>query len=500
MNRDIENPFADYGTIVHGVRFIGRKNDLQVIESRVIRPHEPGNLAIIGDSRIGKSSLVYRAVMDRRDELITNRLLPIWLNLSNYDGASVFFRSLVENCIDKLEELNWLSPNIRQVATRALQDEMSWGERYNRIQRFFEKVRKADIRILFILDEFDHARHLFRGNISAFQGLRELSYRPEWRVSYIVISRRTIRDIELQAQAISTFDGIFHKHYLGMFNDYDINEYFKRLASVGIPDEISLREQITFYCGGHPYLLEMLGFELAEMFRDEQVVNVDKAARRLLPSFLTQYERMIDLLREENAFAKILQILIGPVVNVQWADIEKLLKYGFIKQDGQNNYIAFSGHFQTYLKIIERQFDLEFWPIWQQTEKALRQLIAKVMTKKYGDNWITSLEKAKSHLKDIFNRCREAQAREEKSFGNRASRDLLDFTYPGDLFAVLFAEWNTFKDIFGKDKNYWGQRAQLLSKIRNPIAHNRGESIPSYELQIADGYCKEILERIESHG
>jgi hypothetical protein len=244
----------------------------------------------------------------------------------------------------------------------------------------------------------------------------------------------------------------------------------------------------------------MLGFELAEMFRDEQVVNVDKAARRLLPSFLTQYERMIDLLREENALAKILQILIGPVVNVQWADIEKLLKYGFIKQDGQSNYIAFSGHFQTYLKIIERQLDLEFWPIWQQTEKALRQLIAKVMTKKYGDNWIASLEKATSHLKHMFNRCREAQAREEKSFGNRASRDLLDFTYPGDLFAILFAEWNTFKDIFGKDKNYWGQRAQLLSKIRNPIAHNRGESIPGYELQIADGYCKEILSRIERHG
>lgn len=374
-----------------------------------------------------------------------------------------------------------------------------WNEGYTRIQRFFEKVRKAGVRVLFILDEFDHARRLFRGNISAFQGLRELAYRPEWRISYIIISRRTIRDIELQTQAISTFDGIFHKHYLGMFDNDGINEYFARLDSVGIRDDVALREQIAFYCGGHPYLLEMLGYEVVELFRHEQILDVDKAARRSLAAFLSQYERMIGLLREEGALAKILQILIGPVVDVEWTDVENLLKYGFIKRDKQG-FLAFSEHFNAYLEIIERQFDWEFWPIWRQTEKALRQLINQVMTQKYGDNWIEALEKAKSNLKNIFNRCREAQAREEKSFGNRASRNLLDFTYPGDLFAVVFAEWSTFKEIFGKDKNYWSQRAQLLAKIRNPLAHNRGEVIPSYELQIAEGYCKEVLNVVREVG
>ena len=290
MKQSFENPFADYGTIVHGERFIGRKKDLQVIESRVIRPREPGNLAIIGDFRIGKSSLVYKAIIDCKEELIGEQLLPIWLNLSNYDRAAIFFRSLVEHCIDELEEQNWLSANIMRGAERALQDELSWNEGYTRIQRFFEKVRKEGIRVLFILDEFDHARRIFRGNISAFQGLRELAYRPEWRISYIIISRRTIRDIELQTQAISTFDGIFHKHYLGMFDDDGTNEYFARLDSVGILDDVSLRKQIAFYCGGHPYLLEMLGYEVVELFRHEQVLDVDKAARRSLPAFLSQYE------------------------------------------------------------------------------------------------------------------------------------------------------------------------------------------------------------------
>lgn len=493
MNRNFSNPFADYGTIVHGERFIGRRDDLQVIESRVIQPRDPGNLAIIGDSRIGKSSLVYKAVMDRRDELLAKRLLPIWINLSTYDRASVFFRSLVTRCMDELEELGWLSFDIQKAAERSLKGDLSWSESYWRIQRFFEKVRKEGIRILFILDEFDHARHLFREDISAFQGLRELSYRPECRVSYIVTSRRTIRDIELQTQTISTLDGIFQKHYLGMFDTDSIEEYFERLTSTGIPDSASLREKITFYCGGHPYLLELLGYEVVELFRKEQVVDIDKAARRSMPAFLSQYERMRELLREEGKFDKILQVLFGPVVDVKQTDIEILLKYGFIKQDEQGTYTAFSQHFQAYLEIIERQFDWDLWPAWRQTEKALRQLITQTMREKYGEHWIEALEKAKSHLKKVFDRCREAQAKEKRVYGDRASRNLIDFTYPRDLFDIIFAEWGVFKEIFGHDKNYWDQRAQLLSRIRNPYAHNRDEVVYDYERQIAEGYCQEIL-------
>ena len=237
MTVDFENPFADYGNIVRGERFIGRRDSLRVIENRVIRPREPGNLAIIGDYRIGKSSLVDKAIIERRDELVAKRLLPIWINLATYDQAPIFFRSLVMRCYDDLEELNWLSDPIRYAANRALQDELSWSEGYGRIQRFFEKVRQVGIHILFVLDEFDHARHLFKGDISGFQGLRELSYRPEWRVTFITISRRTIRDIELQTQAISTFDGIFHKHYLAMFDEADVQEYLERLfqAAGGFP-------------------------------------------------------------------------------------------------------------------------------------------------------------------------------------------------------------------------------------------------------------------------
>jgi len=490
---DFENPFADYGNIVRGERFIGRVDSLRVIENRVIRPSEPGNLAIIGDYRIGKSSLVYKAVMERRNYLLERKFLPIWINLATYDQASIFFRSLVTLCYEEMEELGWLTEPIKAAAYRVLQNELSWSEGYGYIQRFFERVRQANTRVLFILDEFDHARYLFKGDVSAFQGLRELSYRPEWRVTFITTSRRTLRDIELQTKAISTFDLIFYKHYLAMFSQSDMQEYFTRLSSVGLTTTPASKDRIVFYCGGHPYLLEMLGYEIVEMFRENPTsVDVDQAAHRIGQSFLDQYDHMVAILGEDGSLNKILQILFGPVYDVKQTDIDEFLRYGLLHTTEEGNYVAFSAHFQDYLRLIERQADL--WPLWRETEMALRSVVTSVMFEKYGENWVEKLEKAHSQtLKPIFDRSREALAKEEKSFGIRASRNLIDFTYPQDLFAIIFAEWNTFKSIFGKDKSYWDQRNQLLAKIRTPLAHNRDHSLYEYERQIAEGYCKEIL-------
>ncbi|HLC16240.1 MAG TPA: Swt1 family HEPN domain-containing protein [Thermodesulfovibrionia bacterium] len=490
MKPDFENPFADYGVIVRGDRFIGRNDSLRVVDSRVIRPSEPGNLAIIGDYRIGKSSLVYKAVMESKDSLLTKKQIPVWINLATYDKASIFFRSLVTRCYDEMEDLGWLTEPVKTAANRALQDELSWTEGYGRIQRFFEKIRQTGFRILFILDEFDHARYLFRGDIPGFQGLRELSYRPEWRVTFITISRRTLRDIELQTKAISTFALIFYQHYLGMFDKTDIQDYFVRLSAVGINISPLLKDRVNFYCGGHPYLLEMLGYEIVELFREQQEVDIDKAAHRVEHSCLDQYDHMVSILSEDGSLNKMLQILFGPVVDVKLEDVNKFLGYGLIQLTEKGNYVAFSAHFQTYLKLIERQSDL--WPIWRQTEIALRNVVTAAMLNQYGEHWIDKLEKAKDNLKPIFEQCREAQRKEENSFGSRASRNLIDFTYPNDLFAIIFAEWNVFKTIFGKDKNYWSQRAQLLAKIRNPLAHNRDESIAEYERRTTEGYLKEI--------
>jgi len=492
----LENPFSDYGGIVVGERFIGRSDDLRIINSRIIRPRESGNLAIIGEPRIGKSSLAYNALIGCKAELVEKKVIPIWINLATYNNATSFFCSLVMLCKEELETIGEIPESIKRTAERVLEHNLSWIETYTRIQRFFEKVRANGFKVLFIIDEFDHARVLFKDDISGFQGLRELSYRPEWRVTFLTTSRRSIREIELQSHAISTLDGIFYKHYLGMFTHADREDYFSKFNSIGIDLTEDIKNKINYYCGGHPYFSEVLGYEIVESYQ-EGLSDVDLAFHKINHTFMNEYDKIIQLLQDDGYLSKILQILFGPVFDVKQTDIDELLRYGLIEELKSGYYQAFSQHFQLYLKLVERTVDL--WDLWKNTERALRFVVVEKMLDKYGEDWIIELEK-KPNIKKFFDACREAQKKEERSFGNRASTNLLDFTYPEGLFQIIFnkGEWDVFGSIFKKDPAYWKPRVELLGKIRNPLAHNRDQVIYEHDRKIAAGYCEEILQLITS--
>ena len=490
-----ENPFSDYGKIVRGERFIGRKQIINAIESRIIQPVNPGNLVIIGVHRIGKSSLAYKTIVEQRDKLINKKILPIWKGLSSYDDSLDFFYSLIDEFVGEMEELNWLTERIQRSADRALETNATW----DRIKRFFREVQNAGYGVLFILDEFDHARTLFKGE-TAFQRLRELADYPDYRLSLVLTSRRSIRDIEFSAGSSSPFHNIFQVQRLTMFNDEDLEIYFSRFSAIGIPTSDVDKERVLFYCGTHPYLLEMLGWEIVEGFRQnqEQKIDVDKAANAVLQSIFGHYDDMIRLLREDGTLNKLIQILFGPVIDVKQTDVTELQNYGLIKPTENGTYTAYSEHFHDYLKLHERsaEFDTDLWPLWRNTEKALREVITTTMFAIHGNEWIQKLEEGRPNLKSIFDECRKAQQKEERSFGDRASLNLIDFTYPADLFTIICARglWEPhFKLIFGHNPSHWEHRKQLLARCRNPLAHNRSEVLQAHELTIIEGYCEEIL-------
>ncbi len=126
---NFENPFSDYGKIVRGERFIGRGQIRGVVESRIIQPTNPGNLAIVGVHRIGKSSLAYKTIVEQRDKLIGKGILPIWRGLSSYDQSLEFFRSLVDEYVSEMEDLGWLTDRIQRSANRALETS-AWSSLY----------------------------------------------------------------------------------------------------------------------------------------------------------------------------------------------------------------------------------------------------------------------------------------------------------------------------------------------------------------------------------
>ena len=436
--------------------------------------------------RIGKSSLVYKTIIEQKDKLISKGTFPIWIGLSSYDQVSRFFRSLVTKCVREMKKLNWISGEIQSLADHVKEADDPWDD----IKEFFIEVQKTGYSALFILDEFDQARHLFQGE-TAFQRLRELADYPDYGLSLVLTSRRSIRDIEHAAGSNSPFHNIFQVQRLGMFSDEDLEIYFSLFSSLGI--SVS-RERVLFYCGAHPYLLEMLGCEIVERYRQSSEIDVDKASEAISQSIFEHYDDMIRLLREEERLNKLLQILFGPVIDVKQTDVTELQNYGLIKPTERGAYVAYSEHFHDYLKLHERSTD-DLWPIWRDTETALREVITTTMFKAYGETWIEKLEKERPNLKKIFIGCRERQQKEEKSFRDRASQNLIDFTYPADLFEIICAKglWDDyFRPIFGNDTNHWNERKTFLTKCRTPLHHHR-DVLASYERTILEGYCEEIL-------
>ena len=193
--------------------------------------------------------------------------------------------------------------SVQRAAEKALQEIFSWGDGYARIQRFFTKVRLEGFKVWCVIDEFDHARHLFKDDISGFQGCASLAYHPDWRITLVTASRRSIRDIELQTKAISTLDGIFMKHYLGMFVPTDIDILLSRLVPVGISVSDELWAKLVHYCGGQPLLLEMLCHSLVEQQIACGRIDIETGATNLQRSFIDYYNQLVDLLREDGILA-----------------------------------------------------------------------------------------------------------------------------------------------------------------------------------------------------
>ncbi len=492
---NFENPFVNYGKIVRGERFIGRHKIHSVIENRIIYPVNPGNLAIIGVHRIGKSSLAYKTIIEQKEKLIAKGILPIWIGLSSYDQSSEFFSSLVVECVNEMEDLDWLTEKIQRLADRALEDGATW----DRTRRFFKEVQKAGYGTLFILDEFDHARYIFKGE-TAFQRLRELADYPDYRLSLVLTSRRSIKDIETAAGSSSPFHNIFQVQRLAMFNDDDLAIYFSRFSDMGISISDEQRQRVLFYCGVHPYLLEMLGWEIVERYRQnqEQDVDIDLAADTILQSIFGHYDDMIRLLREEETLNKLLQILFGPAIDVTPTDVTELENYGLIKSVNECPYIAYSEHFHDYLKLHESatEFVDDLHSIWSKTENVLREVITTTMFGVFGDDWIEEFEKTRPNLKQIFDKCRQAQQKEEKSFPDQASQNLIDYTYPADLFRIILGKgiWDQhFQTIFGQYTGYWDERGKFLAKCRTPLDHNRDKILKPHQRKIFEAYCDEIL-------
>ncbi len=489
------NPFSSFGTIVYEEQFIGREAALGVITNRVTGVSEPSCLSIVGAPRIGKSSLAWQGVMCSRKELIARQTIPLWIECGHLEGRDLF-QKMVTDALEALVELDVKDGELAKRSRSVVASfQAPWVEMTRTVMRFFKRVRELGWRLVYVLDEFDNARKMFSQDGAAFHFLRELAYNPDRRITYVTTSRRTIADIQGTCP-ISNLPGIFRQLNLGVFGQPERQVIFKKIQEAsGVKEDIA-NELADYFAGGQPYLLGMLGAMITELADEGEPVTESTLRSRIQPDLLEFYDsQLIPILREETRLTNLLSVLFGGSLDVREDSKDFLEQYGVIASDEDGEFRGFSRHFEDYLRVVELEDDA--WPVWKRAETALRRVIEATFQEKVGEDWLNELAKSKPHLSSMLEQCRAAMAKEQKTFGGRASRRLLDFAYPGGLFDVVFAEWGLFKEILGRDKSYWSQRRDLLVRVRNPMAHNRDDVLLEHERVIFKGFCEEIITTCE---
>ena len=322
------NPFAAFGSVASGSRFVGRKAESEMLTSIVSRG--VGSRALIGEPKIGKTSLA----------------MVVYNEARNLDCQAIVVD--VSTCGPEESIFDLLAGELGVPRDLTNVDRNS---SYDSVRRWLlDAVQNGDRHVI-IIDEFDSVAETRDPTIS-IRRLREIISNPgRFGTVALIVSRRKLGAIEQQIANLSTLEGVCPSIYLRPF---DISETLE-MAGRGWSDE-PINEIARFaqdFSGGHPYLSEMVmyaRFDGTEASRVEEVLG---------PEVTSYFDKLVDLLADDNVLEVVLRLARGEAVG-RGMQSESLIQYGVCLLDGAGFLHLWTPTFADYL----RRSALDETPTW----------------------------------------------------------------------------------------------------------------------------------------
>jgi hypothetical protein len=524
--------FERTGQIIYGDRFIGRNYEINEIRKFVV--DNRANVAIVGMPRIGKSSLAWQALMSCKETLVRDhKLIPVYIDVSTINTKGLFFSRMVSKVVREISKIyqenqdkEWKSnlEHLNDMSRRIENDDLASlnNDFYDFFEDFFQLT---SYQIVYILDEFDKAQNLF--DASDFLLLRETAYIPETNLSYVTISRKSIKEIETKdKQNLSNFHGTFNKYiHLNVFSCEDMVSYWKRLEPQLTFTNIE-KENIVYIAGHHPLFLDLCCL---------QTVSTPNApiieSANLREKLYDEFDQIIDMLDEKGLLSTTKQVVIGPPQSIDKQKIDKLLDFGFLNvvkaskkasllsitcgDPDEDSYILFSDYF-TQLFYFKFFLDIDYWPQWNTTENKLREIVEIFLEERYGKNWANIIEQENISDPDWMDRWKILMERFVKNkriyFQSTISSPVI-VAETGEIYYQFIKKyWNVwFSQIFTPIKNNelvfsnstisisnrsWEEIFGFLMKVRRPFAHTNTYILSKEDEIVAKGYCDLVLKKI----
>jgi tRNA A-37 threonylcarbamoyl transferase component Bud32 len=238
------NPYLNRVAIKEPAHFVGRARELSKIFSR-IGASRPQSISVVGDRRIGKSSLLHyinnpevRArYLDRCDSYA---FCFIDLQQKRRLTLTEFFKELFA----------LLANELRDEGLRSLE------ARFDSVRELLERFKRDGCKLVVLFDEFDAITTNRAFDLEFFSFLRSIA--NNYDVAYVTSSARDLQELcHTQLIADSPFFNIFTNVFLRPFSRTEAMELIARpSAEAGLPLDGYAR-RITEIAGYFPYFLQI---------------------------------------------------------------------------------------------------------------------------------------------------------------------------------------------------------------------------------------------------
>lgn len=456
------NPYQMVGRPARNERFVGR-GDLVARVRSTVEVGRPANMSIVGNHRTGKTSLVYRAIVD--GEQLRTDLMTVFVDAGSVATPLELFKRLCWELGRRLGTVLEDPTTLISLAERVSAEE-TWYGLSSALMDLFEAVRDEGIFVLLVIDEFDRLA-MPEMQVAHFQLLRDICSGNWSSAGLITVSRQHVRIIEIGAAGGSCLDQVLAiRTYVSLMVAEERAEVVDRARVHGRPlgDQIALIDRIA---GLHPYLIELVCYELYELDlredREEGEPGLD-SLRRSCSDFFARLLAILDSDLGGTGIDKLYQIIDGVGLTVSLEDAQEVLRNGLVVVDPDGRLVPFSTTFNEYLRAAANERD--FRGTWVDCEVGLRRVIRRVLVGASG-----LIGEIPPNLAPIYDRA-EGRRQKDQPLSEYAL-DALDYMYPDDLFQIITQRWDAFGPVLGGTRRQWQAYGESVSAARNAAMHLR---------------------------
>ena len=341
----LANPFFHRGPIRRPEYFFNRETEI-TLAMELLRNLQ--NVALIGQRRVGKTSLLFHLVrpeVHTRHDLPADQYLFVYLDgeeLLNSDPGQVR-RAIIEELVLTLEAAGH-EPTLLAKGSDVLDSERL---EYRAFRRLLRQVTTDNHKVIFCLDEFDclaanpHLGHSF------YSGLRALA--SQFDLAFVTASKGEVQALSYANEDTlsSPFFNTFATLHLGLFSRQGGRGLVRHLASLeGIHLPPDMIDAILRLAGPHPLFLQIAAFHALDQWRKGQLALAAEEWDQIDQRFLAEVEPHYDYYWQQLTEAQRYVLATLPLVESRTGQenaLRQLERHCLVyRQDGRWFYLSSS--------------------------------------------------------------------------------------------------------------------------------------------------------------